>query len=194
MPLSKKARAEELQRKYPKRWRYNERILNRGRCLHKRARNIVIDWCRKFAKEIVLKAKKQNYTIVLENLTRLHENTSKNKDIIVWKLSMFAYRKLEEAIVNKAIEFNVPIAYINPWNTSSRCQRCYAKLSYNYRLAICSRCGFVADRDRVGAVNIWLRYIYAYAGMLGSSLSVPAMKDETKQSGRTMYEGIEANN
>ncbi|OYT47651.1 MAG: transposase [Desulfurococcales archaeon ex4484_42] len=188
--LSKRARAEELQRKYPKKWRYNKRVLSRIRSLHRKARNIVIDWCRKFAKEIVLKVKKHNYAIVLENLTRLHENMSKNKDIIVWKLSMLAYRKLREAIVNKAIEYNVPIAFINPRNTSSTCPRCYTKLSYDYRLAICSKCGFIADRDVVGAVNIWLRFIHAYAGEHGSPPRAPAMKDETRQSGGTRNEGM----
>jgi len=186
--LSKKARAEELQRKYPKKWRYNEKILNRIRALHRKAKNIVIDWCRKFAKEIVLKAMKHNYAIVLEDLIHLHGNMSKNKDIFVWKLSMLAYRKLQEAIVNKAIEYNVPIAFINPRNTSSSCPRCYTKLSYDYRLAICRKCGLIVDRDVVGAMNIWLRFIHAYAGEHGSPLSAPTMKDETRQSRRTRNE------
>ena len=188
--LSKRARAEELQRKYPKKWSYNRRVLSRIRSLHRKARSIIIDWCRKFAKEIVLKAKKHNYAIVLENLTHLHENMSKNKDIIAWKLSMLAYRKLQEAIVNKAIEYNVPIAFINPRNTSSTCPRCYTKLSYDYRLAICSKCGLIADRDVVGAVNIWLKFIHAYAREHGSPPRAPAMKDETRQSRRTRSEGM----
>lgn len=43
--LSKKKCAEELQEKYPKRWKYSERILSRIRSLHKRAKNIVTDYC-----------------------------------------------------------------------------------------------------------------------------------------------------
>ena len=188
--LSKRARAEELQRKYPRKWRYNEKILKRIRALHRKAKNIVIDWCRKFAKEIVLKVKKHNYAIVLEDLIHLCENMRKNRDIIIWKLSMFAYRKLQEAIVNKAVEHNVPIAFINPRNTSSTCPRCYTKLSYNYRLAICRKCGLKVDRDVVGAMNIWLRALHAYAGEHGSPLSAPAMKDEIRQSRRTRNEGM----
>jgi len=188
--LSKKARAEELQKKYPKRWRYNERILNRIKKLHKRAKNIVVDWCRKFAKEIVLKAEKHNYAIVLEDLKYLRENVSKNKNTITWKLTMLAYRKLQEAIISKAIEYNTPILFINPRGTSSICPRCSAKLSYTHRLAVCSKCGFVADRDRIGAMNIWLRFIYAYAGEYGSPQSAPAMKDEARRSGRIKDEGM----
>jgi len=162
--LGRKARAEELQKKYSKRWRYNTRILNRIKKLHKRAKNIVIDWCRKFAKEMVLKAKKHNYAIVLEDLKRLRRNTVRNGDRVVWKLSMFAYRKLQETILAKAIEYNIPILFVNPRDTSSICPRCSAKLSYTHRLGACSKSGFVADRDSVGAVNIWLRALHAYAG------------------------------
>jgi len=38
------------------------------------------------------------------------------------------------------------------------------KLSCDYRLAICSKCGLIADRDVAGAMNIWLKFIHAYAG------------------------------
>ena len=186
--LSKKARAEELQKKYPKRWRYNNRILKRIRTLRRRTKNIAIDWCRKFAKEIVLKVKKYNYAIVLEDLKYLCKNMSENKNTIVWKLTMFAYRKLQEAIISKAMEYNVPIVFVNPRGTSSICPRCGAKLVYNHRLAICRKCGLIADRDVVGAMNIWLRFIHAYAGEHGSPQSAPAVKDETRQSGRTRNE------
>jgi len=188
--LSKKARAEELQKKYPKRWRYNNRILKRIRTLRRRARNIATDWCRKFAKEIVLKVKEHNYAIVLEDLKYLCKNMSENKNISVWKLTMFAYRKLQEAIISKAIEYDVPIVFVNPRGTSSICPRCGAKLVYNHRLAVCRKCGFIADRDVVGAMNIWLRFIHAYAGEHGSPLSAPAVNNEARGSGRTRNEGM----
>jgi len=49
--LSKRARAEELQKKHPKRWRCSERILRRVRSLYRKARNVVIDRCWKLAKK-----------------------------------------------------------------------------------------------------------------------------------------------
>jgi len=192
--LSKKARAEELQKKYPKRWRYNNRILDRIRVLHRRARNIVTDWCRKFAKDIAIKAERYGYAIVLENLEHLRENVVKNGGSVVWKLSLFAYRKLQEAIVAKTIEYNVPILFVDPGNTSSICPRCGVKLTHTHRLAVCRNCGYVADRDTVGAVNIWLRALYAYAGEPGSSPSAPAMNDETRGSGGTRDEGMKKGN
>ncbi|MCD6300556.1 MAG: transposase [Staphylothermus sp.] len=188
--LSKRARTEEIQSNYPKRWRYNGRILNRIKSLHKKARNIAADWCRRFAKETVIEAKKRGYAVALEDLKYLRESLARKENTIVWKLSMLAYRKLQEAVVSKAIEYNAPVILVNPRGTSSVCPRCGAKLVYNHRLAICRKCGFTADRDVVGAMNIWLRALHAYAGEPGSPQSAPAVNNETRGSGRIKDEGM----
>jgi len=188
--LSKKARAEDIQRKYPKRWRYNEKILNRIKELHRRSRDIVVDWCRKFAKEIVLKAKRYGYAIALEDLEKLRESFNDKDGKVVWKLALFAYRKLQESIVSKAIEYNVPIVFVDPRKTSSKCPRCKSKIRYIGRLGVCRRCGFIADRDKIGAMNIWLKVLEGYAGVPGSPLRAPAMKSETRQSRGIRHEGM----
>ena len=103
---------------------------------------------------------------------------------------MFAYRRLHESIVSKAIEYNVPVVFINPRGTSSTCPRCSTKLVYNHRLAVCPKCSFISDRDKVGAMNIWFKALKAYVGEPGSPLNSPAMKDETRQSRRTKNEGM----
>ncbi|ADM27465.1 transposase, IS605 OrfB family [Ignisphaera aggregans DSM 17230] len=188
--LGKRARAEEIQRKYPKRWRYSEKILDRIRALHRKSRNIVVDWCRKFAKEIVLKAKKRGYAIALEDLEKLRESFNDKNSKIVWKLTLFAYRKLQESIMSKAIEYNVPIIFVDPRKTSSKCPRCRSKIRYIGRLGICHRCGFRADRDKIGAMNIWLKVLEGYAGVPGSPPRAPAMKSEARQSRGIRHEGM----
>jgi len=180
--LGKRGRAEDIQRKYPKRWRFNEKILDRVRDLHRKSRNIVVDWCRKFAKEIVLKARRHGYAIALEDLEKLRESFSDKNNKVVWKLTLFAYRKLQEAIISKAIEYNVPIIFVDPRKTFSTCPRCKSKIRYIGRLGICHRCGFRADRDKIGAMNIWLKVLEGYAGVPGSPLKAPAMKSEIRQS------------
>jgi len=177
--LSKRKRAENLQSKYPKRWRFNGKILSRVRELHRRARNIVIDWSWKFAKHVVLKALRHGYAVALEDLEGLRENTNNKSDEVVWKFTMFAYRRLQHSIISKALEYGVPIIIVNPRNTSSTCPRCAEKLVYIYRLAVCKKCEFKADRDSVGAMNIWFRALQAYAGVPGSPQRAPAMKGET---------------
>jgi len=187
--LSKRKRAEELQRKYPKRWRYNKRILNRVRELHRKARSIVVDWSWKLAKQIVLKALRRGHAIALEDLNGLRKRASNVNDIVAWKFTMFAYRKLQHAIMAKAIEYGVPVIIVNPKGTSSKCPICGHKLTYIHRLAICERCSFIADRDTVGAMNIWLRALHAHAGACGLPPSAPPVKDETRQRGRKQMRG-----
>jgi putative transposase len=165
--LSKRKRAEDLQKRYPKRWRYNEKILSRVRELHRRARNIAVDWSWKLAKQVVQKALIKGYAIALEDLEGLREKVNSKSDEVVWKFAMFAYRRLQYSIISKAIEHEVPVVVVDPRNTSSLCPRCGEKLIYIHRLAICKKCGFKADRDSIGAMNIWLRALHAYAGCAG---------------------------
>ena len=107
-----------------------------------------------------------------------------------WKLTLFTYRKLRFAVIAKAIEHNVPIIVVDPRNTSSTCPRCGSRLVYVHRLAVCRICGFKRDRDSVGAMNIWLRALKAYAGEPGSSPSALPVNDEARKRGRTKYEGM----
>ena len=188
--LSKRKRAEELQKKYPERWRFNEKILSRIKALHRKARNIVTDWCWKFAKQVVLKALKHGYAIALENLNGLRENTNSKSDVIVWKFTMFAYRKLQHSAISKALEYRVLVVIVDPRSTSSTCPVCGEKLVYIHRLAMCRRCRFKADRDSVGTMNIWLRALKAYAGVPGSPLRAPVVKGETRRSRGTTHEGM----
>jgi putative transposase len=75
---------------------------------------------------------------------------------------MFTYRRLQQSVISKAIEYGVSIVIVDPRNTSSTCPGCGEKLIYIYRLAICRLCGFKIDRNSVGAMNIWLRAFEAY--------------------------------
>ena len=183
--LSKRARAEELQKKYPKRWRYNERILNRIKALHRRARNIVIDSSWKLVKEIVMRAYKHGHAIVLEDLEHLRDSINGKTDSVRWKLTLFAYRRLQHAIIAKAIEYGVPVIIVDPRDTSSTCPRCGSRLTYIHRLAVCETCGFISDRDVVGSMNIWLRAVQACAGLPGSTQSASPMNNETRERGGT---------
>ncbi|WP_252900620.1 RNA-guided endonuclease TnpB family protein [Vulcanisaeta sp. JCM 14467] len=192
--LSKRARAEELQRRYPKRWRYNERILSRIKALHRRTRNIINDSSWKLAKEIVTKAYKHKHAIILEDLEHLRDSINGKDDGIRWKLTLFAYRRLRHAVIAKAIEHNVPVIIVDPRNTSTTCPRCGSRLTYIHRLAFCRNCGFIGDRDVVGAMNIWLRAVQACAGLPGSTQSASPMNNETRERGGKQNEEMKKTN
>jgi len=101
------------------------------------------------------------YAIALENLDSLRESVDSKGDEVVWKFTMFAYRRLQYSVISKAIEYGVPIVIINPRNASSTCPGCGEKL-ISIRLAICRLCGFKIDRDSIGAMNIRLKAFEAY--------------------------------
>ncbi|WP_048056796.1 IS200/IS605 family element transposase accessory protein TnpB [Vulcanisaeta moutnovskia] len=85
--LSKRARAEELMRKYPRRWRFNRRILSRVRALHRESRNIVTDDSWKLARRIVQYSGRHGHAIVLEDLNGLRSSINGKPSLITWKLS-----------------------------------------------------------------------------------------------------------
>jgi len=181
--LSLRAKAEEIQRKYPKRWRYNKRILKRVKSLHQRAKNVVIDGSRKFAKKLDLFALKKKYAITLEELTGLIEEINNMNKKNRWKTSRLDYRTLQNSIVTEAIEYNVPLYFLNPRGTSKLCYRCGTELVFHGRLGVCPKCGFIADRDKNASLNIYKRMWES----LGSLLNAPAVKDEIRRSrGRRM--------
>ncbi len=171
--------AEDVQKRHSYAWRRNGKWLGIIRALHGRSRNVVIDWSRKFAKYIVLKARRTRSAIVLEDLKKLWFNSSQKSFSLADKLSRFAYRKLQLAILTKAVEYNVPIIFAESKNTSSICPGCSAKLTYNHRLGICRNCGFIADRDTVGSMNIYLKAFRILAPCLGS-WGTRSMTDETR--------------
>ena len=93
--------AENIQKKHGYAWRRNGKWLETIRALHRRSRNIVVDWSRKFAKYVVLKAKRMKSAIVLEDLEKLWFNASRKSSSLADKLSRYAYRKLQLAIITK---------------------------------------------------------------------------------------------
>jgi putative transposase len=152
--------AESLQKKYSSprypAWRRRKAILNRIRSYHRKARNILEDWARKTSLEIVRFAKKLGYAVAREDLTGLINSLRKieNKDHRI-KLIIMGYKRLGKWIDWQAMKHGAPIVIVDPRGTSSECPQCDSKLEENgYRRLKCPRCGFEADRDVVGKLNI----------------------------------------
>jgi len=152
--------AEDLQKRYSSprypACRRRRGILNRIRSYHRKARNILEDWARKTSLEIVRFAKKLGYAVAREDLTGLINSLRKikSKDHRT-KLIIMGYSRLGEWIDWQTMKHGVPLAIVNPNGTSSDCPQCDSKLVENgYRRLKCPICGFEADRDVVGKLNI----------------------------------------
>ena len=166
--LGLKRYAERVQKKHPRTWRRSRRLLERIRHYHHRARNIVLDSARKLALYIVRRARRLGYAIAIEDLSKLWHSRSGNGGKLAWLLSRFAYRKLQQAIVTKAIEHNAPVVVVDPGGTSTTCPVCGAKLRSNGRSVYCQKCGLRLDRDYAAAINIHSRAITMLTGMRGA--------------------------
>jgi IS605 OrfB family transposase len=152
--------AESLQKKYSSprypAWRRRRGILNRIRSYHRKARNILEDWARKTSLRIVELSKKLGYAVAREDLTGLINSLRKikNKDHRT-KLIIMGYKRLGKWIDWNAKKHGVPLAIVNPNGTSSECSKRDSKLEENgYRRLRYPRCGFEADRDIIGKLNI----------------------------------------
>ncbi len=99
---------------------------------------------------------KLEYAVAREDLTGLINSLRKikNKDHRV-KLIIMGYSRLGRWIDWQAMKHGVPLAIVDPRGTSSECPNCDTKLGENgYRRLRCPSCGFEADRDEIGKLNI----------------------------------------
>ncbi|MCD6301847.1 MAG: IS200/IS605 family accessory protein TnpB-related protein, partial [Staphylothermus sp.] len=108
--------AENIQRKYPREWRYVKGVREAIRRHGRRARNILTDSCH-CSRRIVEIAKEYNALLVLEDLNKLRNRANGSRRFNK-KLSLWAYRRIQSYIHYKAILEELPIAYVDPRNTS----------------------------------------------------------------------------
>lgn len=114
--------------------------------------NKISSWIINQAKDL------ENPVVVMEDLTYILETTKvrKKKRYIH---QTWAFRRLQKMIEYKAVWSNIPVVYIQPQYTSQVCPKC---LSTNKRVKSdykCKHCGYEANADHVGAVNIRKKFL-----------------------------------
>jgi len=171
-----KVLAESLQRRYSSyrypAWKRRRGVLNRIRSYHRKARDVLEDWARKSPLKIARLAVKLQHAVAREDLTGLINSLRKikNKDHRT-KLIIMGYSRLVKWIDWQAMKLGAPIVIVDPRDTSSECPNCDSKLEENgYRRLKCPRCGFEADGDVMGKLNIRKRAL-KILGISGRSLA-----------------------
>jgi IS605 OrfB family transposase len=113
-------------------------------------------WARKTSLRIVELAKKLRHAVAREDLTGLINTLRRieNKDHRT-RLIIMGYSRLRKWIDWQAMKHEAPLTIVDPRGTSSECPKCDSKLEENgYRRLRCPSCGYEADRDVVGKLNI----------------------------------------
>jgi putative transposase len=151
--LHLKKLAENLQKRYPKSWRFLKWIRKvRARWL-RRARNILVDSAHYVAKRLVEVEREYNAVFALENLEKLRVRASNAKHS--WELQLWCYRRIQSYIENKALLEGVKVIYVNPKGSSKKPPKGKPLVFINYRFAMLG--GTITTRDVVASWNLALR-------------------------------------
>jgi len=151
--------AQKLQRKYPYKWRYSKKILNRIAQFFRRERNILTDFAKKVGKWVVeiamlLKAN----VIVLERLNKMISHVDDLKKDYRLKLYLMQYRRIQEWIEWQAKKHGLKLIKVNPAHSSTICPKCGTLMKEDgYRTLKCENCGFEEHRDYVSVLNLYGR-------------------------------------
>lgn len=121
----------------------NQELVDYRDCLNHQISSYVIQRAKELERPV----------IVLENLRYIQKTTKHRKK---YKNIFFnwSFRKLQEQILYKANWEGIPILFIEPNYTSQICPKCFStnkRKKHNYS---CSHCGYNANSDFVGALNI----------------------------------------
>jgi IS605 OrfB family transposase len=150
-----KSLAENLQRKYPKRWYRNKNIKRRIISFHIKAKNIANDFAKKVGKKVVDEAIKMNANeIVLENLKNMIKYVKKLHKELRDKLYSMQYRRIQYWIDWQAKKHDLLIKYVSTFYSSIKCPKCNNIMKeISYRWYKCN-CGYENDRDIIAIMNL----------------------------------------
>ena len=124
--------------------------------INRKQSNRTKDINHKCAKSIVDYATKHCRAIVLENLKNIKDS---KKCGHYTKKSNWSYFQLEQFLKYKAALRNIPIYYVDPFNTSKKCSRCGTINDVNGKKFVCKSCGHKDHRDSNAGFNIGSNYL-----------------------------------
>jgi IS605 OrfB family transposase len=178
-----KSLAENLQKKYPKRWKENKKILYRIRSFHQKAKRIMEDYARKVGKWVVEIAEGFGANVIkMENLKNLITFVDELPKEYRDKLYLMQYRRIQYWIEWQAKKHGILVQYVNPSYSSVSCPKCGRRMEEkDYRWFRCL-CGYENDRDVIAVMNLNGRESLTF-----SSSSRP--KRVTKQEGNLILPG-----
>ena len=151
--------AQKLQKKYPYKWRYSKKILNRIAHFYRRARNILVDFAKKVGRWVVevallLKAN----VIILEKLNRMINHVDELRKNYRLKLYLMQYRRIQWWIEWQTKKFGLKVIKVNPAYSSITCPKCGTLMKESdYRTFRCPNCGFEENRDYIAVMNLYGR-------------------------------------
>lgn len=129
---------------------------NKLKTIKNRESRIIRDINHKISKKIVDIAEASNSGIKLENLKGIR-NSQRHGRRFNGTLHSWSFYQLENFIVYKAKMRGIPLAYVEPKNTSKECSRCGDIGTRQGKKFVCHSCGHIENADVNASFNIALR-------------------------------------
>jgi IS605 OrfB family transposase len=132
--------------------RHLKKMRRREQSFHRHTNHVL-------SKKIVSKAKDTGRGVALEDLEGIRDRGTVSKALRV-ELHGWSFHQLREFITYKGARAGVPLAVVDPRNTSRTCPECGFVHKGNRRsqaVFLCLRCGFTGHADHVAARNIAAR-------------------------------------
>jgi len=150
-----KSLAETLQRKYPRRWKENKRILSRTRSFHLKAKRVMEDSARKIGKWVVDVARDLDANVIkLENLKNMISHVNKLSPEFRDRLYLMQYRRIQYWIEWQARKHGLIVEYVPPFYSSVTCPNCGKKMKETAHRWFSCPCGYENDRDVIAVLNL----------------------------------------
>ncbi len=142
------------------------------------------------SKLIVEEAKAKQYGVTMEKLTgirRLYRRGNWQGRWYRGRMNSWSYAELQRQIEYKARWEGLPVIYVHPHGTSSRCSICGQKMKpEENRTLRCPSCGYTVDRDVNAARNILAAGTLRF-GVVGlTSEAMVAEPASVRQSAKSM--------
>ncbi len=123
-----------------------------------RESRIVKDINHKVARKIVQEAKDNGMGIKLEYLNGIRN--AKSGRSFRYSLNSWSFYELKTMIEYRARLPGIPVAYVDPYNTSKECSRCEQVGNRSGKSFKCTNCGHVDHADANASFNIALRPVF----------------------------------
>jgi len=183
--LSKATRIKAVYREVKSHFKRND-VRIRRRIFQKygeKQRNKVNQILHHVSKDIVERAKKNNFGIVMENLKgirKLYRKGNGQGRRYRGKMNSWSFYELQRQIEYKAKWEGIPVIYLSPRKTSSFCAICGSKiLECTERQVYCPKCKTFVDRDVNAAKNILARGLRFKPVGLTCEAMVPVKDDKS---------------
>src|SRR5439155_13400831 len=137
-----------------------------------REKNRTTQALHRVSKAIVAQAKEKKLGIVMEKLKgimKLYRRGNGQGPSFRGRMNSWTFRELQRQVEYKARWEGVPVSYVNPRGTSSKCPNCDSPLiEVEGRRVLCPSCERGGDRDVIGSTNIMAALVRAARSSRGS--------------------------